>query len=72
MARRKGKPRSPQGMGEEKKWVEERDYLLDVANEQLLNLRYAYKQVADRQPIVLFDIQEQRIYVYPTRVSRTT
>jgi hypothetical protein len=65
MARRKGKSRSPQGMGEEKKWVEERDYLLDVANEQLNNLRYAYKQFADRQPIVLFDIQEQRIYVYP-------
>jgi len=44
---------------------EERDYLLDVANEQLKNIRYAYKQFEDRKPIVLFDIQEQRLYVYP-------
>ena len=43
----------------------ERDYLLDVANEQLNNIRYAYKQFEGRKPIVLFDIQEQRVYVYP-------
>jgi hypothetical protein len=43
----------------------ERDYLLDTANEQWNNLLHAYKQYEDKKPIVLFDIQERRIYVYP-------
>jgi len=44
---------------------QERDYLLDTVNEQRKNFLYAYKQFEDKKPIVLFDIQEQRIYIYP-------
>jgi hypothetical protein len=45
--------------------VGQRDYLLDTVNEQWHNILYAYKQFEDRRPIVLFDIQERRLYVYP-------
>lgn len=44
---------------------QERDYLLDTMNEQRNNFLYAYKQFEEKKPIVLFDIQDQRIYVYP-------
>jgi hypothetical protein len=67
MARRKGKPQSMKVTTRAKKpkESEEGDYLLDVANEMWQHLCYAYKQFEDRKPIVLFDIQEMRIYVYP-------
>jgi hypothetical protein len=42
-----------------------RDYLLDTVHKQWGNLLQAYQQFADQKPIVLFDLQEQRIYVYP-------
>ena len=42
---------------------EQRDYLLDVVYEQWNNILYAYKQFEDRKPIVLYDIQEKRIYI---------
>ena len=37
----------------------------DVVQEQMNNIQTIYAQYADKQPILLFDIQEQRIYVYP-------
>ena len=43
---------------------QERDYLLDAVHEQWNNILYAYKQFEDRKPIVLYDIQEKRVYVY--------
>jgi hypothetical protein len=41
------------------------DYLLDAALEHWDMLLRAYKLHEEHKPIVLFDIQEQRIYVYP-------
>lgn len=41
------------------------DYLLDAVHQQWDNILTAYRQFGEQQPIVLFDLQEQRIYVYP-------
>lgn len=41
------------------------DYLLDVAQKNLPNILEVYKKFEDKKPVMLFDIQEQRIYVYP-------
>lgn len=41
------------------------DYLWDVAQEQWPNILTAYQSFEDKKPIILFDIQEQRIYAYP-------
>ena len=41
------------------------DYLLNAVHEQWDNILKMYKLFKDKDPIVLFDIQEQRIYVYP-------
>ena len=41
------------------------DYLLDAVHEQWDNILRMYKLFKDKDPIALFDIQEQRIYVYP-------
>ena len=43
----------------------ESDYLLDAVYEQWDNILKMYKLFENKDPIVLFDIQEQRIYVYP-------
>ena len=43
----------------------ESDYLLDAVHEQWDNILKMYKLFKDNDPIVLFDIQERRIYVYP-------
>jgi hypothetical protein len=37
----------------------------DAVQEQMSNIHTIYEQYADKKPILLFDIQEQRIYVYP-------
>jgi hypothetical protein len=37
----------------------------DAVQDQMNNIQTIYGQYADKQPILLFDIQEQRIYVYP-------
>jgi hypothetical protein len=44
---------------------EEGDYLYDALSEYLEHVRAAYKQFEDKRPVMLFDIQEQRIYAYP-------
>jgi hypothetical protein len=40
------------------------DHLLEAAQKHWPDILKAYKQVEDKKPIMLFDIQEQRIYVY--------
>lgn len=37
----------------------------DAVQEQMNNIQTIYAQYADKQPILLLDIQEQRIYAYP-------
>lgn len=41
------------------------DYLLDAACEQWPSIRLLYDRFRDKKPVMLFDIQEQRIYAYP-------
>jgi hypothetical protein len=41
------------------------DYLLDAAQENWPYILEAYHRFEDNKPIVLYDIQERRIYVYP-------
>jgi hypothetical protein len=36
-----------------------------VVEEQYDNIRYLYQQFADKYPVMLFDIQEQRVYAHP-------
>ncbi len=41
------------------------DYLQEAAEENWPYILMAYKQFEDKKPVVLYDIQEERIYVYP-------
>lgn len=41
------------------------DYLLNAAQEQLPYIIMMYKRFEDKKPVMLFDIQEERIYAYP-------
>lgn len=41
------------------------DPYLTMVYEQLDHLRRWYRLFADKQPVMLYDIQEQRIYAYP-------
>ena len=41
------------------------DYLLDAVHMNWDDILTAYRQFGERKPIVLFDLQEQEIYVYP-------
>jgi hypothetical protein len=41
------------------------DYLLNAAQENWPHILAAYRQFEDKRPVVLYDLQEQRIYVYP-------
>ncbi len=43
----------------------EPDYLLVAVQENWPHIRAAYRQFEDKKPVVLYDIQESRIYVYP-------
>ena len=43
----------------------ESDYLLEAAEENWPHILTAYRQFEDKKPVVLYDIQEKRIYVYP-------
>jgi len=46
------------------------DYLLDAALEQYPNILMICKTFAAKKPIILFDMQEQRIYAYPYKEFR--
>jgi hypothetical protein len=41
------------------------DSLADAATEQWPAIQMLYEQFATKKPIILFDIQEQRLYAYP-------
>jgi hypothetical protein len=41
------------------------DYLLDAAQEHRPHITALYQQLADKKPVMLLDLQEQRIYAYP-------
>jgi hypothetical protein len=41
------------------------DYLLDAAEENWPDILMMYRRFEDKRPVVLFDIQEKRIYAYP-------
>src|ERR1700691_1167324 len=43
----------------------ESDYLEDAMHRQWCNILKIYKMVEKKKPIMLFDMQEERIYVYP-------
>jgi hypothetical protein len=43
----------------------ERDEYLDVAYEQWENIFWLYREFEEKHPVMLYDIQEQRIYAYP-------
>lgn len=46
------------------------DDLLDAACEQLPNIALMYRCFRTKRPVMLFDIQEQRIYAYPYKEFR--
>ena len=41
------------------------DIYWQIVNEQYYNIIILYKKYADKKPLMLFDIQEQRGYAYP-------
>ena len=41
------------------------DYLEDAALEHWAEIRMLYDRFAEKRPVILFDIQEQRLYAYP-------
>ena len=47
------------------KTKESRDEYLEIALDQYENILMMYKLFEDKQPDMLFDIQEHRIYAYP-------
>jgi hypothetical protein len=47
-----------------------RDELLDAALEQYDDIVMMYEMFDDKRPVMLFDIQEQRIYAYPYKEFR--
>ena len=49
---------------------EPRDELLDPALEQYGNILMMYEMFEAKRPVMLFDIQEQRVYAYPYREFR--
>ncbi len=49
---------------------ESRDELLDAALEQYGNIVMMYEMFEDKIPVMLFDIQEQRVYAYPYKEFR--
>ena len=47
-----------------------RDPDLDVVYQQWPFIMMLYRQYADRKPVMLFDIQEQRVYAFPYKAYR--
>lgn len=61
------KPRPSRAQGKGQSTDPKPDYLLEAAVESWPHILAAYRHFADKKPVVLYDIQEQRIYVYPYR-----
>ena len=51
-------------VGEPRAEEPERDYLLDVVYEHWHTILLAYREYEGRKPIVLYDIQDKKVYVY--------
>ena len=47
-----------------------RDPYLDVVSRHWSHIVMLYEQYADKKPVMLFDIQEQRIYALPYKAYR--
>jgi hypothetical protein len=62
---RPGRGRPRRRWGERHSANPEPDYLLEAAERNWPHILAAYRQFEDKKPVVLYDIQEQRIYVYP-------
>src|SRR5690349_21148094 len=43
----------------------ESDYLLEAAEENWPHILAAYRQFESKKPVVPYDLQERRLYVYP-------
>lgn len=43
----------------------ESDYLLDAAEANWPNILMMYRLLEEKKPIMLYDMQEQRVYAYP-------
>ena len=43
------------------------DPYLGVIEENWKHIRFMYLEFEDKKPIVLYDVQERRVYVYPYR-----
>ena len=52
------------------KTTEFHDPLLDAALEQYGNIVMMYEMFEETKPVMLFDIQEQRVYAYPYKEFR--
>ena len=52
-------------MGKEPEESDTGDYLFDAMAEHWEHVVRLYRQFADKNPIMLYDIQEERIYAYP-------
>ena len=49
----------------ENRWVEVSDPYFEAIQEQWQNILALYKTYESKKPIILYDIQEQKIYAYP-------
>jgi hypothetical protein len=49
-----------------------RDPYWEVVQSLMQDILYAYEQYREKKPVLLFDMQENRIYVYPFWSSKTT
>ena len=64
MKRKKLAPRKRKEVGGD------RDYLLEVVTENYEHIARMYQIFEDKRPIMLYDIQEQRVYAYPYKEFR--
>jgi hypothetical protein len=68
MTRKKRGENQPQGRRRQVRRtadVPDSDYLLDAAYAHWHYILMMYRRFEDKRPVMLFDIQEQRIYAYP-------
>ena len=72
MAKSRNKPASPAKVkgklrtsGKKAKPAAANDDLVDMAMEIQESIRAAYRQHEEHRPVMLFDVQEERIYAYP-------
>jgi hypothetical protein len=57
-----GREREPAG---DRPGVPDSDYLLDAAEANWPHILRMYRLFEDRRPVMLYDLQERRVYAYP-------